>query len=198
LDIAKVNAVLLLRNENVASSIVVELISSRFFNHLIEKDTNSNLVEISNRICLVICHFCCVKYILPSHQSFFSNIILPDLLDLKHYLRREKQKLNDLIQKYATLTLEETELLERGFPNYEEILNLPKNSYIYDYYISGKLGEVLINNQVSETYMWYSMKDLRYLMNAIYPLFQMKEKVIVDAFQYCNEKINQRFFKISN
>jgi hypothetical protein len=199
LNIAKVNAVLLLRNENFASSILVQLIGSQCFNNLITKDTNDKLEEISNRICLVLCHFCHVKNILPSHQSLLSNIILPDLLDLKNYLKREKQKLNDLIQKYAILNLEETELLARGFPNYEKILNLPKNSYMYDYYISGKLEEVLINNHVSENNLWHSMKDLRYLMNAIYPLFQMKQNmVIVNAFQYCNKKINERFFKISN
>ena len=198
MNIAKVNAVLLLRNDNFASSILVQLIDSQFFNHLIEKDTNGKLEEISNRICLVLCHFCHVKNILPSHQSLLSNIILPDLLDLKHYLKREKQKLNDLIQKYAILNSEETELLARGFPNYKKILNLPKNSYMYDYYISGKLEEVLIKNYVSENNLWHSMKDLRYLMNAISPLFQMKEKVIINAFQYCNEKINERFFKISN
>jgi len=187
-----------LRNENFPSIIVVDLICKPFFDHLITNGTNGNLEAISNNICLVLCHFCRVRFILPSHVSFFSDIILPDLPDLKRYLKTENLKLNSFIKKYST-EKEELESFERGFPNYSKIINLPKNSYIYDYFISGKLEEVLVNNHVSENYIWYSMKQLRYLMNAVQPLFQVKKsKEIVNAFNYCNDKVNDRFFKINN
>lgn len=196
-DYRETTSVLLLRNENVASIVAIDLIKSVLFDTVITKDAKTN-EEIADRICLILCLFCHVKYITPKHVPIFKsaglNIILPEIAEINEYLEMEEIKFNAFIRKFS---YEEEEIIafKRGFPSF---LNFPKNSYLYDYYINGKLESIVNDNQVSENRLWHGMKELRYLMTVIGSFFDSKGSIIRHAYSICSRKVTERFFMIKN
>ena len=193
----KINAILLLRNESLASTILVDLISSEYFDQIVN---SVEIEDISAKIYIILCHFCRCKYILPSHQStIIANkleIILPKIPKLNDYLELEKEKFECFQKKFTSKDIE-IEINKRGFPSFYPI-SMPKSAYIYDYIISGKLEKTVEYHCVSINKIWYALKEIRYILDAIKPLLKKKPPTILKAFENCNATINKRFFDINN
>ena len=138
---------------------------------------------------------------MPSHRDTIIlnglEIILPEVPLLNQYLRSEKEKL-EIFQKKFSIQKNQIEMNKRGFPSYFPILNLPKSSYIHEYIVSGKLEKVIECHCVSENKLWYAMKEMRYILDAVAPLFIRKSNATIKAFRQFSSIVDKRFFDIQN
>jgi hypothetical protein len=196
---SKALATILLRNQHIDTFMIIEYILNDSFDSMITSGTNDE-DEISKRICLILCHFCRVKNIIPSHAQLIKScnleILLPNVPELDFFIETEKSNF-DYFLSHFSLSKEEIELNRNGFSNFG-VTKLPKNSYLYDYFRDGKLEKVREINNVSEIQLWYSLRDMRYLTQALKYLFSSKSDLIRNAFERYSSRLDDRFFKISN
>lgn len=78
-------------------------------------------------------------------------------------------------------------------------MNLPKNSFIYDFFLGASIEEIDKINDVSENTLWYGLKSLRMLLAAITPYTNTHQNLVLrNAFNVCLEQVTECFFRVTN
>ena len=187
-----VSLALPLRNEKVFANVIEELIAHRYFDilcHTCQNDVESIAVAIVH----VLCNFVYVKNVI----NVVNAPVLPPLPSLNAFL----SSLVDFQQKFLRdLCGEDMELVENGFPPYNNITELAKNSYILGFYLTGDMRRVCLKNKISETTLYYAIKTMCVVLSAINNLVGVFEddSLIKRAFIQCEDTMTKRFKLIRN
>jgi hypothetical protein len=199
-----VNLILPLRNFDANSSplfVLHDLIQRKYFDKLSVK-FNGNLDKLENHFIILLSHFIDVKYI-PLVQRQFSSIqriLLPELDDLKEFLVEENLNLLSYLDKLKTESVFSLEISEikKAFPVYYTTIYLPKNSYIYDYYLNPNLDLIDQINNINESRLYYAYKSLRIVLAAIKPHLWQSDRSVFAAFCRLQANVLDKFKKITN
>lgn len=193
-QINKIKSLILLRNENFESIALIDFITSQSFDQLTLNKTKN---EICDLLCIIISHFFDTKIFLEEQTNAVSNIILQEIPELRSYLFYKENEIIQFIQRYLD-DEDDTEYFLKGFSNMFKNILMPKNSYIYDFYLNGNLETIKKVNNVSLNRLWYAMKELRFVVKAIECLFNSKSTLVKDSFEFFSKKADERFFEITN
>jgi superfamily II RNA helicase len=185
----KANLILPMRNENVLINLIHDLIDFGCFN-------DRNCAE--SEIMIILSHFVNVIYIHKTHAKV--SLILPKHEKLMDFLKLEQSRLDKFLRDNEDLdNTFLTENLAHSFPSYYATLNLPKNSYIYDFYMHGNMQEIADINDVDEGKLWYAMKSTRALLTVINNCIKYYNNPhISKSFMNCLKRTTECFEKIEN
>jgi hypothetical protein len=92
---------------------------------------------------------------------------------------------------------EKKSYFKTAFPYYN---TLPRNSYVYNYYVSRNLAAVEKKNLVTESELWEAYDTLRYLTITLVRFIKVKhdDQSLLPIIEFCNTQVNQRFESINN
>ena len=198
-SITKSKALILLRNEKVPAMVLIDFIQTNFFDQIFESKTN--IEEIANKLCIVFCHFLTHQFFQSEQVAAFEKsqkyIVLPELGQLREYLKKLSLEIDDYVKSFLGPE-DNFELYKQGFPSFFRMMTMPKNSFVYDFFLTGNLDAVVQKNYISENCLWYAMKNLRYVSRVIRPLMGQKCDNLRDGYDFFAKKTEERFFEIKN
>jgi hypothetical protein len=181
-----------LRNEDVSQNIIGELIVKNYFDRFVI-ECNNDIEEIAKKIVNVLSHFIAVKYLLPTTSD--TNILLPELPSLTKFLNSVAKYQSAYIRNFLN---DKIEAVKASFPSFHNEINYPKNSYILDFYMKGKINDIKEINKVNETRLWYSLKSFRTVLRTINKSVTFPNISIRQAFRICEDSMDERFKLIIN
>lgn len=194
-----VQLILPLRNETRNSSLIIllELVLHGYFDRVVE---NMREYEAEDHLVAMLCYFVKPKD-LPSHHAryarlYSSDIILPDLPELKKFLLEKEREFQAYCKLFAN-SQQEMEMIERVFPSFHR-LHLAKNSYVYLFYKSGNLAHVSSRTGINEGSMYYALKLLRALVFVLIPYFAGKNDQVAGILNRILAHSTLRFRQIVN
>ena len=200
--------VLPLRLEECNVFLISEMLQNKLFSKILDGKNNSTPIgfeENCRKLIISLCYFTDPLFINPSLiNSTQKDIILPNIPDIDNFIDSHNSKLDSLFNWAFTnddissdALKEKKAYFKRTFPYYQ---NLPKNSYIYNFYVDGSLDRIENLNNKSVTSLWYSLKTMRILLETLLNYVDTFEpnKVLKIVLEACNEKIKKRFESIMN
>ena len=199
------NLLLPLRNKDCNPFLICELLQNKVFNKIINQ--KENVENNAKKLLLALCHFTKPILIPPSISGCISkDVILPNIPEIDDFIQHNNKKFDSFfewafVKDKETLTNDKIEekksYFKTAFPYYN---TFPRNSYVYNYYISRNLAAVEKKNLVTESELWEAYETLRYLTNTLFRFVKFKhdDNSLLPVIEYCNVQVNQRFESINN
>jgi hypothetical protein len=199
------NLLLPLRNKDCNPFLVCELLKNKVINKIVnQKETVENNAK---QVLLALCHFTKPILIPDAVTGCISkDVILPVIPEIDDFIQQYNSKLDyyfdwAFVKDKETLTDEKLEekksYFKTAFPYYN---TLPRNSYVYNYYVSRNLAAVEKKNLVTESELWEAYDTLRYLTITLVRFIKVKhdDQSLLPIIEFCNTQVNQRFESINN
>ena len=149
----------------------------------------------------MLCHFTKIVSINPLIvDSIEEEVLLPEINEVEVLMRVHNSKLNS----YFNWAFDNNDELEekksyfkKAFPYYD---NLPKNSYLYNFYLYGKFEIIDELNGINVTQLWYAVKTFRILLASLVRCIDIYDsnKYLREILVFCEDKMRERFSLIVN
>jgi superfamily II DNA or RNA helicase len=198
------NLILPMRQEQCAIFLISELCKNAILKRILDYENVKDkkvLQKNAEKVILMLCHFTKTVPINPLIvDNIEEEVILPKINEVEDLMRIHNSKLNSYFN-WAFNDKDELEekksYFKKAFPYYE---SLPKNSYLYNFYIYGKIEVIEDIHGINVTQLWYAVKTFRILLATLVRCIGIYDsnKYLLEILVFCEDKMKERFSLIVN